>query len=47
MYAAVLDLDQPPFMQAYTHYMIIRDATDEEVAWVVSQSEKTPAAIAA
>ena len=47
MYAAVLDPEQPPFMQAYTHYMIIRDVTDEEVAWVVSQSLKTPVVIAA
>jgi non-heme chloroperoxidase len=47
MYAAVLDPEQPPFMQTYTHYMIIRDVTDEKVAWVVSQSVKTPAVIAA
>lgn len=47
MYSSVLAPDQPPFMQAYAHYMIIRDATDEEVEWIVGQSLKTPAFLAA
>lgn len=47
MYSAILAPDQPPFMQAYAHYMIIRDATDEEVNWIVAQSLKTPPVIAA
>jgi pimeloyl-ACP methyl ester carboxylesterase len=47
MYSSILDTKQPHFMQAYARYMIIREATDAEVDWVVSQSRMTPAIIAA
>lgn len=47
MYSSILDSEQPHFFESYAHYMIIRDATDEEVEWIVSQSKKTPAIIAA
>ena len=47
MYASILAEDQAHFFEAYAHYMIIRDATEEEVAWIVEQSSKTPLVIAA
>ena len=47
MYASILAEDQPHFFEAYAHYMIIRDATEDEVAWIVEQSSKTPLVIAA
>ena len=47
MYASILADNQPHFFEAYAHYMIIRDASDEEVKWIVEQSSKTPLPIAA
>ncbi|MFT5350552.1 MAG: non-heme chloroperoxidase [Gammaproteobacteria bacterium] len=47
MYSSVLATDQPHFFEGYAHYMIIRDATDDEVEWIVGQSMHTPLVIAA
>jgi len=47
MYSSILDSSQAHFFESYAHYMIIRDATNKEVEWIVSQSQKTPAVIAA
>ena len=47
MYSSILDSSQAHFFESYAHYMTIRDATNKEVEWIVSQSQKTPAVIAA
>lgn len=47
MYHSILDPQQPHFFEAYARYMIIREAKEEEVAWIVAESQKTPLSIAA
>ena len=47
MYSSMLAKDQPHFFEGYARYMIIRDATNEEVEWIVRQSKNTPPVIAA
>ncbi len=47
MYLSILDSDQPYFFESYAHYMLIRDATQQEIDWIVSQSKKTPLHVAA
>ena len=43
---SILAVDQAHFFAAYAQYMIIREASDEEVDWIVTQSAKTPLLIA-
>ena len=42
MYHSILAPDQPYFFESYAHYMLIREATSDEIAWIVSESRKTP-----
>ena len=47
MYHSIMAEDQPYFFESYAHYMLIREATPEEIDWIVSESKLTPLQTAA
>ena len=47
LFAATMQPDQRRLMQEYGAYMITRRASEEEIEWIVDESLKTPAHIAA
>lgn len=47
LFSAIMIPDQRHLMRDYAQYMILREANDDELNWVVNQSLKTPAHIAA
>ena len=47
LFSGIMQPDQRQLMEGYTDFMLTRKATDDERAWVVEQSLKTPAHLAA
>jgi non-heme chloroperoxidase len=47
MFSAILQPDHRVLMQNYAQYMIVREASKEEIEWVVCQSMQTPSIVAA
>ncbi len=47
MFSAILQPDHRALMEDYAQYMIVREASKEEIAWVVDQSMQTPSVVAA
>lgn len=47
MYRSILAEGQPYFFEGYAHYMIIREASQQEIDWIVGESKKTPVISAA
>ena len=42
MYQSILAEEQPYFFESYAHYMLTREATPDEINWIVEESKKTP-----